>query len=179
MWNDFNRISSNPLVVSRSTPSKRKPPYFWLITTSQNHSIIFSKELDLTSKDLSSILRRIFSFLYILFVGFYQNHNPCLLLYAFLSRSTHLKRKPPYLWFITTSPKGRNHSIVLIGSNVKGSQFHFKKEFLTEVLDYEYDKSIRDVSTSTPPSLFNRLVQKASIKFLLKIGRLSFLLQNK
>ena len=60
---------------------------------------------------------------------------------------------------------------------------HFKKEFLTEVLDYEYeyeyDKSIRDVSTSTPPSLFNRLVQKASIKFLLKIGRLSFLLQNK
>ena len=99
---------------------------------------------------------------------------------SFLSRSTPLKRKPPYFWFITTSPKRRNHSIVLIGSNVKGSQFHFKKEFLTEVLDYEYDKSIRAVSTSTLPSLFDRLVHrtKGSIGFLFKIGRLSFLLRK-
>ena len=100
---------------------------------------------------------------------------------SFLSQSTPLKRTPPYFWFITTSPKRRNHSIVLIGCNVKGSQFHFKKEFLTEVLDYEYDKSIRDVSTSTPPSLFNRLVHrtKASVRFLFKIRRLSFLLHNR
>ena len=160
------------MFLSWSTPLKRRPPYFWFITTSSkrsNHSIIFSMELELTSKFHFKMeflfLTYLVCYTIYLHFGFYQNHKPCKWhLYAFLSQSTPLKRKPPYFWFITTSPKRRNHSIVLIG-----------------LLDYEYDKSIRDISTSTPPSLFNRLVHrsKASQGFLFKIGRLSFFLQNR